>query len=267
MGNIYNAIGSFFYPIIVKPLLNLLIVLYSIIPYHDFGLAVIAITVVVRFILWPLSGRALHSQKAMKALQPEIDKIKKRHKGNPQAAQKALTELYKEKEIHPLSSCLPTLLQLPIFFGLYFVFSPFKSHDFVQLADASKGILTQLYPFVKGIPTVKSIIEAGGSLNTTLLGVVDLAKPNIFLGIIAGAVQFVQTKMMTPKQPQDPTQQAMAKTIYIFPLMTVFISIGLPSALPLYWAVSTVVAAYQQWLILHKEVSLFEHLKIKKKNG
>lgn len=255
-----------FNAILVQPFLNLLIILYSIIPTHDFGLAVIAITVVVRGILWPLSAKALHSQKALKALQPEIEKIKSKNKGNPQALQKAMTELYKEKEINPFSSCLPTLLQLPILFGLYFAFTPFKDPNFVQLADASKGVLAQLYPFVKSFPTVKSIIDAGGSLNTSLFGIVDLAKPNIILGVLAGATQFVQTKLMTPKQPQDSQQQMMSKMVYLFPFLTIIIAIKLPAALPLYWTASTGIAAYQQWLIMHKEVGLFEHLRIKKRN-
>lgn len=260
MGNIFNLI-------IIQPLLNLLIVLYSIIPTHDFGLAVIAITVVVRGILWPLSAKALHSQKALKALQPEIEKIKSKNKNNPQALQKAMTELYKEKEINPFSSCLPTLLQLPILFGLYYVFIKFKDPNFIQLTDASKGILTQLYSFVENIPTVKSVIDAGGSLSTSLFGIVDLAKPNIILGILAGATQFIQTKLMTPSKPQDSQQQMMAKMVYLFPLITIVISVNLPAALPLYWAASTAIAAYQQWLIMHKEVGLLEHLKIKKRNG
>lgn len=259
MGNIFNAI-------IVQPLLNLLIILYSIVPWHSFGLAVIAITIVVRAVLWPLSGKALHSQKALKALQPEIDKIKKKHKGNPQELQKAMTELYKEKEINPFSSCLPTLLQLPILIGLYFVFIKFKDPEFIKIVDAPTSFLALLYNFVKDIPTVKGVIDAGGSLNTSLLGVVDLAKPNIVLAVLAGVTQFVQTKLMTPSTPQDSSQQMMAKMVYLFPVITIVISLSLPSALPLYWTVSTAVAAFQQYLIMHKEVSLFEHLGIKKKN-
>jgi len=253
-----------FNTIIVQPLLNLLIILYSIVPLHSFGLAVIAITAVVRAILWPLSAKALHSQKALKALQPEIEKIKKKNKGNPQALQKQMSELYKEKEINPFSSCLPTILQLPILIGLYMVFIKFKDPAFIQLTDSTKGILTQIYPFVKNIPTVKAVIDAGGSLNTSLLGIVDLAKPNVVLAVLAGAIQLLQTKLMTPDKPQDSQQQLMARMVYVFPIITVVIAIKLPAALPLYWTASTAIAAYQQWLIMHKEVSLFEHLKIKK---
>lgn len=256
-----------FHTIIVQPLLNLLIVLYSIVPFHDFGLAVIAITIVVRAILWPLSAKALHGQKALKVIQPEIDKIKKKYKGKPQELQKAMTELYKEKEINPFSSCLPTLLQLPILIGLYFVFIKFKEPEFIRVVEAPKSFLEQLYPFVKTLSPVKAVIDANGSLHTTFLGLIDLAKPNIVLAVLAGATQFIQTKLMTPSTPQDPSQQMMAKMVYLFPLITIFISFSLPSALPLYWTASTAIAAYQQWLIMHKEVSLFEHLKIKKSKG
>lgn len=251
--------------LIVQPLFNLLMVIYSVMPGKDFGLAVIAVTIVARLLLWPLSAKALHGQKALKELQPDIDKIKSKYKGRPQELQKAMAELYKEKEISPFSSCLPTLLQLPIMIGLYLVFIKFKDPEFIQLADPSKGAITEMYSFVKNISTVQSVISAGGSLNHDFLGIVDLAKPNVILGILAGAAQLAQTKLMTPKTPQDPSQQLMSKMVYLFPLITVFISFTLPAALPLYWTASTAIAAYQQWLIMHKEVSLFEHLKIKKK--
>ncbi len=258
MGNIFNVI-------IIQPLLNLLMVLYSIMPFHDFGLAIIAITIIIRAVLWPLSAKSLHSQKALKALQPEIDKIKKRYKDNPQATQKAMAELYKEKEINPFSSCLPTLLQFPILIGLYWVFVKFKDPAFIQIANNSKSVIAQLYSWTGQIPTVKAIVQADGSLHTSFLGLVNLAKPSIVLAILAGATQFIQTKLMTPNKPDDPQQKMMANMVYLFPIITIVISINLPAALPLYWTASTAVAAYQQWLIMHKEISILEHLKIKKR--
>ena len=258
MGNIFNVI-------IIQPLLNLLMVLYSIMPFHDFGLAIIAITIIIRAVLWPLSAKSLHSQKALKALQPEIDKIKKRYKDNPQATQKAMAELYKEKEINPFSSCLPTLLQFPILIGLYWVFVKFKDPAFIQIANNSKSVIAQLYSWTGQIPTVKAIVQADGSLHTSFLGLVNLAKPSIVLAVLAGATQFIQTKLMTPNKPDDPQQKMMANMVYLFPIITIVISINLPAALPLYWTASTAVAAYQQWLIMHKEISILEHLKIKKR--
>ena len=259
MGNIFNTI-------IITPLLNLLMILYSFMPGYDFGLAIIAITVIIRAILWPLSSKALHSQKALKALQPEIEKIKKRHKGNPQELQKAMSELYKEKEINPFSSCLPTLLQLPILLGFYWVFVKFKDPNFIQVST-SRGVITQLYGWVRALPSMQGVIKADGSLHTTFLGFVNLAKPNIVLALLAGATQFVQTKLMTPDKTDDPQQKMMANMVYLFPVITIVIAINLPAALPLYWTASTAIAAYQQWLIMHKEVTIFEHLRIKKRKN
>ena len=257
MGNIFNAI-------IIQPLLNLVMVLYSIMPGHDFGLAIIAITIIIRAILWPLSAKSLHGQKALKELQPEIDKIKKKYKNNPQAMQKAMAELYKEKEISPFSSCLPTLLQFPILIGLYWVFVKFKDPAFIQVANTPHSVVAQLYSWVKQFPPVHAVVQADGSLKTTFLGLVNLAKPSIILAILAGATQFVQTKLMTPNKPDDATQKMMANMVFLFPVITIVISLSLPAALPLYWTVSTAIAAFQQYLVMHKEVTLFEHLGLKK---
>lgn len=253
--------------IFVTPFLNLLIFLYSIIPPHALGGAVIAITILVRAVLWPFSAKALHSQKALKTIQPEVDKIRKKYKDKPQELQKAMMELYKEKEVNPLSSCLPTLIQLPILMGLYWVFINFKDPAFLKIAETPGSFLNDIYPFLKNFGPMKAIIQADGSLNTTLFGLVDLAKPSVVLAVLAGAIQFVQTKMMTPSKPTDTTQQMMSRMIYLFPIITIVISINLPAALPLYWTVSTAIAAYQQWLIMHKEAGILEHLRLRKKNG
>lgn len=258
--------GEFFNTIITQPLLNLLVLIDSL-TLKDFGLAVIVITIIVRTLIWPLYSKSLHGQKALKEIQPEIQAIQKKYKGNPQELQKAMTELYKEKEVNPFSSCLPTLLQLPLLIGLYWVFIKFKDPVFVQLTDSSKGVLTELYGWVKDVPTVQSLITGGETLHTTFFGLVDLAKPNIILALLAGATQFIQTKMISPSTPDDPTQKAMSGMVYLFPIITILISLSLPSALPLYWTVSTIIASLQQYLIMFREVNLLEHFGIKKKNG
>jgi len=250
-----------FNTIIVQPLINLLVIFYS--AFGDFGLAVIAITILVRAMIWPLFAKSLHSQKALKAIQPEIEKLNKKYKDDPKAKQKALTELYKEKEVNPFSSCLPTLLQLPILIGLYWVFVKFGNPEFVKLSGSPQSITSELYNFVKNLPFVQSALSQG-TIDTTFLGIVDLAKPSHVLAILAGVSQLVQTKFIAPKEPEQGAQQMMTKTMYLFPILTVVISWNLPSALPLYWGVSTSIAAFQQYLIMHKEVSLFEHIGINK---
>src|SRR5207247_716237 len=103
MGNIFNII-------LIQPLVNLLLVIYAFLPGHDFGISIIVLTLIIRFALWPLAGKQLHSQKKMQAIQPEIAKIRAKTKGDKQKESKMLMELYKEKEVSPFSACLPAVV-------------------------------------------------------------------------------------------------------------------------------------------------------------
>jgi hypothetical protein len=94
--------------LITRPLLNVLFFFSAVIPGHDFGIAVILLTVFVRLILWPLAQKQLHSQKKLNAIQPEVNRLKKKYEKDPQKFNAAVMELYKEKETNPFSSCLPT---------------------------------------------------------------------------------------------------------------------------------------------------------------
>lgn len=254
MGNIFNLI-------IIQPLLNILFFLNALIPGHDFGIAVILLTVLVRFALWPLAAKQLHSQKALTAIQPEVTKLKKKYGKDSQKFNAATMELYKEKEVNPFSSCLPTLMQLPVLFGFFYVFRQFAKPDFVKIA-ADSGIMTQIYPFLKSLHLVSSFTSSIQTVNTHMFGLLDLAKPNIYLGVVAGALQFVQSKMMMPKHQEADTQSAVTKQMtYLFPILTVFIAISLPAALPLYWAVTTMFAIGQQYLVMHRDVEVLEKKK------
>src|SRR5438067_12708716 len=106
-----------FTTILVQPIFNLLAVIYALV--HDFGLAIIILTIIIRGLLWPLVSRQLHSQRALQELQPELKRIKAEAKGDRQLEGKLTMELYKEREINPFASFLPLLIQLPIFFALF----------------------------------------------------------------------------------------------------------------------------------------------------
>src|SRR6476619_3490617 len=97
-------VASFFQVLIVKPIFNLLVFIYAILPGHNFGLAIILFTVVVRLLMWPLVKKQLHQAKAMRELQPELKKIKQASKGDRQKESALLMELYKEREISPFGS-------------------------------------------------------------------------------------------------------------------------------------------------------------------
>jgi YidC/Oxa1 family membrane protein insertase len=246
-----------FNTIIVQPLLNALFVIDAALPGNDFGIAIIILTVLIRFALYPLAKKQLHSQKALSALQPEINKLKEKYKGDSQKFQAATMELYKEKEVNPFGSCLPTLIQMPFLIGLFYVFIKFKDPAFLALTD--EGILGQIYPFVRELSFVKNYVSSTGVVNTSLLGLVNLAEPFVPFAVLAGALQFVQSKMLTPKKKPDDKQAGMMNQMtYIFPFLTVFIAFNLPAALPLYWSVTTLFAVAQQYFTMHHEVEVLE---------
>ena len=117
-----NLMSSLFTEIIYRPILNLTVLVYNSVGFGDLGVAIIVITLVIRFALGPLSLKAARSQKALAELSPEIEKMKAKHPGDTNAQSQAIMALYKERGDNPLAGCHPLLLQLPILFGIYRVF-------------------------------------------------------------------------------------------------------------------------------------------------
>lgn len=245
--------------IFVQPLMNLLFLIYGIIPGHDFGMSVILLTIIIRMALWPLTAKQLHSQKKMQALAPDIAKLKKQAGGDKQKESQLLMELYKEKEISPFSACLPALLQFPFLIALYFVFR--------KATQDPAAIANMLYAPIKSLPYIQSLIQNPSSFNPTLFGLINMAKPSIFLAILAGITQYIQVKMIAPKKTdtKDSQAQATAMMNYLFPFLTTFIAWKLPAALPLYWTVTNVMTIGQQYIIMRGEVEEMEEVKIVKK--
>jgi YidC/Oxa1 family membrane protein insertase len=228
---------NLFNQLLYYPLFNALIWLYNVIPGQDLGIAIIVLTALIRLILYPLSQKAIRSQKAMTKLQPEIKEIRKKYKDKEEQA-KAMMNLYQKYKINPFSGCLPILIQLPILIALYRVF-------FTGL-DPQK--LEVLYGF----------IERPESLNLMFLGIVNLSERSIVLALLAGFFQFVQSKMIMPQkviQSSSGTKIAgldisslmSQQMIYFMPLITIFIAWNLPAALPLYWIVITLFGIVQQY--------------------
>src|SRR3990167_2840678 len=193
--------------IFVDPFLNLLIGLRNIMPGQDLGLAIIAVTLIVRLVLYPLSARQIRSQRAMQELQPRIDEIRAKHKDDREAQSKALLEFYKQNKVNPLSSCGPLLVQTAFIYPLFFVF---------RMAITGQEFGARLYPFIS---------QPSLPLNTHFLGAVDLtATHNIPLAILTAAAQFLQSWMLLRQRKKngpatkDPTQAFSKNMVYIFPL-------------------------------------------------
>ncbi|TSC92890.1 MAG: preprotein translocase subunit YidC [Candidatus Berkelbacteria bacterium Licking1014_7] len=209
-------------------------------PGQSLGWAIVILTILVRLALLPSTNSATRAQKKMKELQPEIQKIKEEHKDNPALQGQKTMEIYRQYKINPLSSCLPVLAQIPVMFILYFIFREIgkEGHRF-----------DLLYSWAP-VPT---------HLNMYFLGI-DLGKPEMWvLPILAGITQFISVWQMQPIIEKDKKMDAMAtmtrQMMFIFPIMTILISRSLPSALPLYWVVSTIFTIIQQKIILKKRTN------------
>src|SRR3989338_10651401 len=168
--------GQIFNEYLTRPILNLLVWLYDVVPGQDLGLAIIFLTVFVKAVLYPFAVQQIKQQRALQALQPKIDEVRKRLADDKEAQAKELMALYKAEKVNPAASCLPLLIQLPVFIALYHA---------LQSGLASQG-LSQLYSFVPN----------PGTVDPTLLGFVNLSAPNYVLTVIAGAIQFWQTRQI-----------------------------------------------------------------------
>ncbi|MEK9131165.1 MAG: YidC/Oxa1 family membrane protein insertase [Patescibacteria group bacterium] len=236
---------NIFFIVLYQPLFNLLVWLYDVVPGNDIGFAIIALTVIIRLALLPMSGQSLKSQKAMQDLQPKVNEIKARTKDQKEQQAKELMELYKTEKVNPLASCLPLIVQLVILLALYQVLS----------AGLNSGSLEALYSFVPN----------PGRLDPVFLNKVDLTVPNITLAILAGIVQYVQAKMMITNRPPKAVagqagskDEAMMATmnksmLYLMPVMTVVIGASLPGGLALYWLISNLFMVGQQWVVFRKK--------------
>lgn len=230
-------IGHFFKDILVYPILNLLVLCYRLIP--DIGVVIILLTLLIRLILLPSFHKSMKSQAKMSALQPKLNDLRDKHKNDQQALARETMALYREHGVNPFSSCLPLLIQLPLLIALYQVFLIALK---VDASGHTMDLGQYLYPFVHN----------PGPLNKYFLHIIDLARPSIVLGVIAGAAQFIQSKMMLPKQKSnDPTANAISQqTLFLLPVLTVIFSLRLPAGLPLYWLVTTLFAIGQQYYIM-----------------
>lgn len=234
---------------------NLLVGLYNVLPGADMGFAIIALTLAIKLILWPLTGAALKSQRAMQQLQPKLDALKEKHKDNKEALAKEMMDLYTKEKVNPLSSCLPLLIQIPVLIALYRVLK-------LGVSDLDPAML---YSFVQN----------PGQVNETFLGLIDLSVRSIPLALLAGASQFVQTKMLMLKRPpaklrekdgakdEDMMAAMNQSMMYMMPIMTVVISWSLPAGLTLYWVAVSVISILQQFLVFKKNPLPAETAEVK----
>lgn len=218
-----KALDYGFFSIIAKPLIALLQFFYSY--THNYGVAIVLLTVVIKILFWPLSQKSYKSMQQMKQLQPLMAKIREKYADDKEAMNREIMQLYKTYKVNPAGGCLPILIQIPVFFGLYQALL-----NAIELRHA---------PFIPTLPF------------TDTPWLADLASPDPLLitPLLMGATMFLQQKM-TPA-PGDPTQ---AKIMMLMPLIFTVLFINFPSGLVVYWLVNNIISIGQQWLQLRRSV-------------
>jgi YidC/Oxa1 family membrane protein insertase len=267
---------------IVQPIFNLLLFIYSIVPFADFGISIIIFTIIIRFALWTLVVKQLHQVKAMRKLQPELARIKKATKGNKQLESMQMLELYKKHEVKPFRSILVLLIQLPIFIALFQVIQIFTTHR-----DAIEKFT---YGFMQVFEPVKQLLANPENFNEKFLGVIDLTQHalpftgvgSIFLILLAGVAAFTQYIISKQTAPSTSTKRlrdvlaeagegiepdqaelnavVMGKMMKFLPFMMFFIMLSLPGALALYYVTSNLFAAVQQHYLLKRDAEEMDKL-------
>ncbi len=240
---------------ITKPLFYLIDWLYKFL--GNFGVAILAVTIIVKAAFFPLANKSYESMAKMKKLQPEMEKLRERFKDDKQRQQQELMKLYQTQKINPLAGCLPILLQIPVFFALYKVLyisidmrhAPF----FGWVQDLSAPDPTSLFNLFGLLP-----YDVPATLN---LGFLGLQIP-LLIGIwplLMGITMWLQMQL-NPPQP-DPTQQMIFNWM---PVLFTFLLASFPAGLVIYWTWNNILSLAQQGYILKSqgaEVALGDNLK------
>jgi len=216
-----EAVDFGWFHIIAVPLLHLLNWFYQYV--HNYGVAIILLTVLIKIIFWPLSHKSYKSMEQMKRLQPMLAKLREKYADDKERMNQEVMQLYKTYKVNPAGGCLPMIVQIPVFFGLYKALL-----GSIELRHAS---------FINHVPF------------TDLVWMADLSvkDPYYVTPLIMGATMFIQQKM-TPTGG-DPMQ---AKIMLFMPVVFTFMFLNFPAGLVVYWLVNNVLSIGQQWWMMRK---------------
>jgi len=270
-----------FQTIIVQPLYNLLLAIYGILPGHDLGISIVLFTLVIRYAMWPLLKKQLHQSKIMRDLQPELAKVKKAAAGDRQKEGVLMMALYKEKGISPFGTLGLTLIQLPLFIGVF--------HAARDLTTHVERINSEAYSFVRAIPHVHAVIADKTAFNFHSLGFIDLSQraiasgkvyvPILVIAVAATVFQYFQSKQLIPqpkekkklrdilrasavdgKQPaqEDMTAAMGSSMLFLMPILTMLFAVAAQGAMVVYLLASSLIGIFQQSLIFKKDTTEME---------
>jgi len=265
---------------VVQPIFNLLVLIYGILPGHNFGLALIIFTVLIRLVMWPLVKRQLHQTKKMRKLQPEIKRIKQQTKGDRQKEMAMTMELYKERGFNPYSSFPMLIIQFIVLIGLY--------SGLRRVISDPHNLITFAYSPLQHLPWMKHLAQNIHAFDNTLFGIVNLSRsalgkagvywPAMVIVIGSAITQYYQSKQLLPttkdskslrqilKQASDGNQADQSEvnaavgrsTRFLFPAVIFIGTVNFASALGLYWFVGGLVAYIQQAIVLREDETELE---------
>lgn len=197
----------------------------------NYGLAILATTIIVKLLLYPLSVKQEKSMYKMKLIQPQIDELNKKYKGDKATLSQKTAEIYKENKVNPLGGCLPVLIQLPIFMALYFTFTS------------------------NAIPSTASFLWFNLTKPDALF---TIGKFNInLLPILSGVLMFVQQKLQTANPNGQTNEGAMHNAMMALPIIMTAMFYTFPSGINLYYAANTLISIIQQKYIQNKVAKEF----------
>lgn len=232
--------SAIFHAILYDPLYNGLVFFINVVPYADVGLAVIAITLVVRIVLFPLFSKNIKIQAKLKKIEPELKKLKEQYKEDRQTQAHKTMEIYRRENINPFVSILTFFVQVPIFLALYFIFL--------------RGGLPEIDPSL-----MYSFVTEPSTVNMHFLGLIDLAGRSFILAGLAGASQFVYMKVSpagnvkprseNPSMKEDLTRSMQLQMKFGLPVIVAMISYFISAAVALYWTTNNLFGIFQELFI------------------
>jgi YidC/Oxa1 family membrane protein insertase len=219
-----SIISNIFHVYIYAPILGALVFIYENMAFHDLGVAIIILTIFTRIVLFPIFYKSAKDQTLMQKIQPKMKEIQEKLKGNKEAQAQALMALYKENKLNPFSGFFLLLIQLPIFIALFQIFSR-------ELSNVAFD-------------------------SSTFFGLINLSERSILLAVIAAGLQYIQGKMAlsasSGTEKGNPAASIGKTMVVVGPALTLVILFSLPSALGMYWVVSTIFSIGQQVYINKK---------------
>lgn len=252
---------SIFNTVLVWPILNVLVAVYKGLIFVHFpfalGFSIIILTIIIRFILYPLTASQLKASKKMQDLNPHLSRLKDKHKGDSKTLQQETMKLYKEHGVNPAAGCLPVIIQLPIIWGLYSALR--------QIVDLKPDVINKIV-YSDSLKLTKAWDPNffGVSLGSNPSHLISTIGPIILIiPLLTALFQFIQSKMMfskpkvqeglvkkdEKKKEGDFASTFQSQSMYIFPVMIGFFSYTFPVGLSLYWNTFTIFGIMQQYRV------------------